>query len=59
MIHRDRGTIIFECDACDETLDTGEDDFPHAHAQFRLGGWRAEKVGDEWTHLCPACRKIR
>lgn len=55
MIDRQFGEITFECDACDATLETGEGEWAPAQAQFRRDGWRAEKVGDEWTHLCPAC----
>ena len=56
MIDRQFGEITFECDACDETLETGEEDWTQAHAQFRSEGWKAEKVGDEWVHTCPKCR---
>lgn len=57
MIDRQHRAIVFECDACDETLETGESEFPDAMAHFRRDGWKAEKVGTDWTHLCPDCRK--
>ncbi len=56
MIDRQRGEIIYECDGCDETIETGERDWPDAMACFRREGWRAEKVGEDWTHLCPRCQ---
>jgi hypothetical protein len=59
MIDRQHGEIIFECDACDETLETGESAWPHAHALFNAEGWHAEKVGDDWIHTCPKCRRGR
>lgn len=57
MLDRQYGEITYECDACDETLETGETEFGDALVMFRRDGWRAEKVGDEWTHLCSACRE--
>lgn len=56
MIDRQHGEIVFECDACDETLETGESEWADAHSQFRRDGWKSEKVGDEWVHTCPNCR---
>jgi hypothetical protein len=55
MIDRQYGEITFECDGCEETLATGERDWPEAMAEFRTAGWRSEKVGADWTHLCPPC----
>lgn len=57
MIDRQYGEINFECDACDATIETGESEWADAMAQFRRADWRSEKVGDEWTHLCPACQR--
>ncbi len=56
MITRQFGEIAFECDACDETLEPGESEWNDAMGAFRRDGWRSEKVGDEWTHLCPNCQ---
>lgn len=58
MIDRQHGEITFECDACDETLATGESEWADAQVYFRNDGWKAEKVGSEWTHLCPKCRVV-
>lgn len=56
MIDRQHGAIVYECDVCDSVLDTGESEFSDALSQFRREGWKAERVGTEWTHLCPDCR---
>lgn len=56
MIDRQHGEIVYECDGCPETLETGESEWADAKALFDRRGWRAEKVGSEWTHLCPRCR---
>ena len=56
MIDRQYGEITYECDACDETLETGESEFSDALGMFRRNAWKAEKVGSEWTHLCPKCQ---
>lgn len=56
MIDRQYGEINFECDACDDIIVTREADWRDAMERFRNEGWRSEKVGDEWTHLCPKCQ---
>lgn len=53
MIDRQRGKIIFECDACGDTLETDESDFADANRARRDAGWAAVHVkGDEWAHYC-------
>jgi hypothetical protein len=59
MIDRQHNAIVFECDGCPDVLETGEVEFPDAMAEFRRDGWKAEKIGDEWIHLCPNCRGRR
>lgn len=56
MIERQDGTIQFVCDACPESLETGSSDFAEANGARKREGWTAEKVGQEWVHLCAACR---
>lgn len=56
MIDRQHGQMVYECDGCEATLETGESEFNEALAMFRRDGWKADKVGDEWVHLCPDCR---
>lgn len=57
MIHRNGEEIVFECDGCDETVVTRTSNWPDAQWAFNAEGWKAEKIGDEWTHLCRACRR--
>ena len=53
-----RGEILFECDGgCGAVLETGTSNVSAANNARRREGWRALKVGDEWTHLCPRCEK--
>lgn len=52
MIDHQRGQIVFECDACGDTLDTDTREFDEANALRREEGWLAEKVGRDWVHFC-------
>ena len=53
MIDRQRGKIVFSCDACGEALETDTDDFTEANVQRRDAGWQAWKeVEGEWVHFC-------
>jgi hypothetical protein len=45
--------IVFECDCCDETIDTETADFLEAVDVKRAAGWGAEKVDGQWLDLCP------
>lgn len=47
------GKIIFECDCCDEVLETEEKEWDEAKAKFREAGWRAKQIAAEWVHGCP------
>jgi hypothetical protein len=49
----DRGNIGFECDCCDETLDTETTDWQLAQAVLKREGWKAVTVAKEWVHGCP------
>lgn len=55
MIDRQHGFIVFACDSCDESFDSGEDDFAEAWAEAKREGWCARKVAGEWLHGCPKC----
>lgn len=55
MIDRQNGDLVFECDTCGETLESGTSDFNSAWNQAKRDGWRAKKVGTEWVHECPNC----
>lgn len=45
--------IGFECDCCDETLDTETTEWPLAQAALKREGWKAANVAGEWVHGCP------
>jgi hypothetical protein len=55
-LHHQRGEIAWECDGCDEVLETGTDDFEQARGELRAERWDTRKVDGEWNHYCPACR---
>jgi hypothetical protein len=55
MMDRQHGMIIFECDVCGDTLETGERDFNEAKAIQDREGWKARKIGSDWCHSCPDC----
>jgi len=56
VISRDQGKINFECDSCDETLETETEDFREAMAEFRAQRWQAQRIGNEWVHSCHKAR---
>lgn len=58
MLHRQKGQIIFECNECGETLDTGTGDFDAAKAKLDAEEWKASKEPNmaEWDHTCPDCQ---
>ena len=57
-LHRERGNIIaFECDGCDEALDTGTADFNEAREELKAERWQTRNGGgDVWLHYCPSCK---
>lgn len=55
MLDRQHNQIIFECDACSETLETGERDFDEAKEILDREDWKARKFGSDWYHSCPKC----
>lgn len=57
MIDYQGGAIVFECDSCDEVLESGQADFNSAWNLAKREGWRARKIGTEWVHECPGCTK--
>lgn len=54
-IERQHGEVIFICDECDDTCETGERDFETALAIAKSEGWLTMREGDDWTHICPTC----
>lgn len=55
MMDRQKGKIVFECEACGEVLETDTGNFETAQAVRREAEWRVSKVGDVWSHYCPSC----
>lgn len=56
MLDRQKGNIIWQCDECNETLDTGTSDFDAAKNLLKRERWAVEKVDDTWEHFCPDCK---
>lgn len=54
MISRDHNDIIFECDACGDTLETMQSDFSSAWNMAKRNGWRSKKMDGIWEHYCGA-----
>jgi hypothetical protein len=40
MLDRQKGDIVFECNACGDVLETNQADFDVARVIFRREGWR-------------------
>jgi hypothetical protein len=57
MLDRQKGEIVFECDGCSDTLETGEREFSEAKHALDAEGWRARKLGSDWMHYCPGCKE--
>lgn len=56
MIYRDKGEFIAECNECGDCFYGGVVDDFHAFIKELKGeGWIANKVDDEWIHLCSEC----
>jgi len=59
MMDRQKGKLVFECDACGEVLETGESDFEEARAVFKAAEWKAvmgQGRKPEWEHYCAECK---
>lgn len=57
-VERPYGNIVFECDACNETLETNTGNWDAALNMLRHEGWKARKEAaesDEWVHYCDKC----
>jgi len=55
-ITRDRGMVVFECDECYATIETGTYDFAAARQELVEKRWTSEKVGADWWHSCKDCK---
>jgi Fe2+ or Zn2+ uptake regulation protein len=59
MLDRQHGKIVFECDSCNEVLETETSDFDDALSILKREEWKAEKIGGVWIHACPECKVDR
>ena len=55
MLDRQHGTIVFECDSCNEVLETETRNFDGALAILKRKDWKAQKIGELWIHACHNC----
>lgn len=55
MYHSIKSQHAFECDACGDGIELEDADFTSAWVTARRKGWRANRVGAGWQHLCPDC----
>jgi hypothetical protein len=54
---RQHGQIVFECDACGDTHESGTTDFHDAYADAKDAGWVSFKNDEgDWEHRCEACK---
>lgn len=58
-VERQYGDIIFTCNTCDDTLETGTSNFDAALSALRQAGWYASKKGDTWIHVCHDCKNSK
>lgn len=60
MIQEDRDGGVFDvtCDYCTNYIEVNSDPGWQAMlTKIKIKGWWIRKVGDEWKHMCPFCRK--
>lgn len=56
MLDWQHGQAVYECDGCDETLQTGEREFERALTVLKRERWRSVKDTTGWLQLCPDCQ---
>lgn len=54
-LQRIHNEVVFECDACGETFEIGDEDFNTTWNAAKREGWSARKVGQDWVHKCNEC----
>lgn len=54
-VDRQKGNVVFECDACNETLETKTSNFSAAMNLLHHEGWKARREDGEWVHYCDKC----
>lgn len=58
MLDRQYGKLVVQCDTCgaSQESDPGTEFTPFWNG-LKQDGWRAIKVGEDWTHECPEHRR--
>lgn len=59
-VDRIKGEVVFICNGCDDTLETGTRNYGEAHEVRKDESWSAippEPLMDNWQHFCPDCKK--
>lgn len=62
MVEKVYGEYVVQCDECGVT-DPEEyeikayDSFQSCIDSMKKAGWKIQKIDDNWTHLCPQCKK--
>lgn len=51
-------SLMFQCNSCGTTEDTGRQSFAMALDAVKAEGWRVVKDGETWKHLCPDCEEV-
>lgn len=58
MLHKVKGDFVIECDDCGETFqDEDCRDFGEFMYALKSHDWKIKKVGNDWIHTCPDCKK--
>lgn len=55
MIDRQKGRLLFECDACSTVEEFDSRDFHEAWEALKEQGWTVRKIDEAWVHGCPRC----
>jgi hypothetical protein len=55
-VERVKGELVFTCDECDDTLETGTDEFAEGLQELKDAGWGTGRTGTTWVHRCPTCQ---
>lgn len=59
MIDRQHGDLVFECDICNNVLETNQADFASAWSLAKRDGWKSWKIGNDWIHNCGCQTKAK
>lgn len=54
-VERVDGEVVFHCDRCPEFVETATRDFHVGVEAAKRAGWRFDRDGEQWNHICPSC----